>query len=202
MTQGEFMSETNLERCLDAIVKSQKQGEEGKLSKKLSKFEIDPTANVRFSYSDGCDVVHYNETHHDDTLQCTDVVSRLTKALTQTSAFLGDCEEVLNGCANYGDLDEQTIPENTADLDDFISSGKLGKLMTEAIKSAPWDAADGFLDFDLQQYDHKRGYCELSTEVDTTAQKVLQLGTELEKTMQGWTAKFEDQDGDEITVVL
>jgi hypothetical protein len=193
----------SLEKCLETIANNQKQGKEGKLAKKISKLEIDPSTNVRFTYSDGCDVVHYNETHHDDALEYTDVVSKLTEALTQTSAFLTDCKHVLGGCIDYGDLDEDSIPtESSLLLKGFIASGELGKLMEKAIKAAPWDAADGFLDFDLEQYDHKRGYCELSTAVDTTAQEVLRLGSELEKTMQGWTAKFEDQDGDEIKVDL
>jgi hypothetical protein len=116
----------SLEKCLETIANNQKQGKEGKLAKKISKLEIDPSTNVRFTYSDGCDVVHYNETHHDDALEYTDVVSKLTEALTQTSAFLTDCKHVLGGCIDYGDLDEDSIPtESSLLLKGFIASVSL-----------------------------------------------------------------------------
>ena len=64
------------------------------------------------------------------------------------------------------------------------------QFIAETIRENPWDA-DGFVEFNTQQYDHKRGNCTVSAEFTTTVAN-LKEGVD---GATGWTASFEHAGG-------
>ena len=70
------------------------------------------------------------------------------------------------------------------------------QFIAETIRENPWDT-DGFDEFNVQQYDHKRGNCTVSAEFTTTVENLKQ-GVD---SATGWTASF-DHSGGTFSVLL
>ena len=52
------------------------------LKENLTKLNVDETSDVTFTFEEGADVFHFNETHVETALEETEVADRLAEAIT------------------------------------------------------------------------------------------------------------------------
>ena len=125
---------------------------------KLRNMNLDDDAVVFLSYSDGTDVFVHNETEVDTALSETDVVSTFTDLISTPG---------LNATSQYG----TNILESFRDdglLDDYErGSYSFSDYLSETINDNFYDQE--FIDYSTEKYDHKRGFCTLSTDVKVFA---------------------------------
>ena len=152
------------------------------LKDNLTKLNVNEETVVTFTFEEGTDVFHFNETHVETALEETNVVDKLAEAITSglevTTEYghnpltqLRD-SELLNG-----------YERGTGQFTDFVSS---------TIKENFWDA--DLVSESTERFDHKRGFTTLSTTLTAPAKKVLSnsaYGT----TFSGWTAQVNVNGG-------
>ena len=187
--QGDFEdSEDWMKRLFIEEVQPPKRPKQGKLGRKIKKLGMDPGDTIYFRYSDGCDVVHYNETHHDWTLEQTDTCESVANAVCS-----GLFPEELSLLIDYIACHES---KKTGDIDQFE------EWVAAALRKAPWDAGDGLLRFHLKQYDHKRGWCELESTLSLKVEEVLKWGNRVDYALGGYEATLRDDDGAEVKFIV
>jgi len=114
--------------------------------------DFDDEDVVTFVYEDGCDVMHFNETHVDTALAETDTINRLAEAIVSGVVIEGNplssirAQGLLDGYEREGmysgfqDYVAQTIKENFYDMGEFVEES-------------------------TEHFDHKRGFTNLRTEL-------------------------------------
>ena len=120
----------------------------------LKTLNLEPDSLVTLTYSEGTDVFVHNETEVETALAETDVVSTFSELIATPG---------LNVTTAYGGNVLQSL-RSDGHLDDYDRDGDFGSYLSEVI-------SDNFYDLDLiehstEKYDHKRGFCTLSTEVE------------------------------------
>lgn len=150
----------------------------------LTSMNLAPDTKVSLSYSEGTDVLHYNETEIETALRETDVVSTLadlvaTPGLSVTTQYGGDVLESLRDDGLLEDYER--------------GSFSFSEYITETIN-------DNFYDIDLieyttEKYDHKRGFTTLSAEVQVTLENFV----EAQPFLVGWEVSVKTEKG---TLVL
>ena len=122
--------------------------------KKLKSLNLTEDSMISLRYSEGADVFVHNETEVETAMAETDVINRFSE-LIATPGLRAQTrwgEDIINELRNSGFLEEY---ERDDTFVEFIS---------ETI-------SDNFYDFDFiesstEKYDHKRGFCTLSAEVE------------------------------------
>ena len=120
---------------------------------KLQALKLPEDAVVNLSYSEGTDVFVHNETEVDDALAYTDVVSTFaslvaTPGLNVSTQYGGN---VLQSLRSEGHLDD--YERGSHGFEDYI-----GEFLTENFYDQE------FIENSKERYDHKRGFCTLSTQ--------------------------------------
>ena len=120
---------------------------------KLQSLNLEPDTQVSLTYSEGADVFVHNETEIEDALSETDVVSTFaeliaTRGLRVSTQFGGN---ILEGLRASGLLDSYT------------RDGDFASFLTEAINDNFYEV--DFIESSVEKYDHKRGFCTLSADV-------------------------------------
>lgn len=116
--------------------------------------DFDDEDVVKFVYEDGCDVVHFNETHVTTALAETDTVNRLAEALASGVVIEGD---PLDG------LRDQGLLNNYERQEDYYDSG-FREYLAETITDNFYDMYD-LIEENTEHFDHKRGFTNLRTEL-------------------------------------
>jgi len=122
--------------------------------KKLQSLNLTEDSMVSLRYSEGTDVFVHNETEVETAMAETDVINRFSE-LIATRGLRAQTrwgEDIINELRSSGFLEEYDRDDT---FGDFISDTIL----------------DNFYDFDFietstEKYDHKRGFCTLSAEVE------------------------------------
>ena len=132
--------------------------------KKLQSLNLTEDSMVSLRYSEGTDVFVHNETEVETAMAETDVINRFSE-LIATPGLRAQTrwgEEIISELRNSGFLEEY---ERDYTFSDFIS---------DTISENFYDFE--FIETSTEKYDHKRGFCTLSAEVEisygnlTTAQ--------------------------------
>lgn len=142
---------------------------------------------VNFSWEEGCDVFHYNETHVETALSETNAVYVLAEAIADKfGVFYNKGNSILDEMREDGLLDEYERGEGY--FTDFVA---------EVI-------GDSFYDYDwieqsTQRFDHKRGWTDLSMALSAP------LGHFKEdfynsNPLPGWTCQVRDGNGNLVTL--
>lgn len=152
------------------------------LKENLTKLNVDETSDVTFTFEEGADVFHFNETHVETALEETEVADRLAEAITsglEVSTEYGNNplnqlrdSELLNG-----------YQRGTGEFTEFVSS---------VIKENFWDA--DLVSESTEHFDHKRGWTTLTATLKAPVKEVLNnsaYGT----TFSGWTAQVNVNGG-------
>jgi len=121
---------------------------------KLTELNLSPDTKVTMTYSGGCDCFVHNETEVETAMAETDVINRFSELIAtrglQAQTRWG--EDIINELRSSGFLEE------------YERDDTFGEFISDTI-------ADNFYDFDFiesstEKYDHKRGFCTLSAEVE------------------------------------
>ena len=150
------------------------------ITQKIKNLKLADDATVTLSYSEGTDVFVHNETEVDTALSDTDVVSSFaslvaTPGLRVSSRWSG---EILESLRSEGHLDD--YERGSFAFEDYL---------TEFLTENFYD--QDFIDYSTEKYDHKRGFCTLSTEVQVTAKDIISTSPFL----SGWTASVTTDNG-------
>jgi len=138
--------------------------------KKLQSLNLPGDAKVSLRISEGADVFVHNETEVETALADTDVVDRFCDLVTtrglRAETRWGD--KIVDELRNQGVFDEYKRDDT---FSDFVSS-----VMHE-----------NFYDFDfietsIEKYDHKRGFCTLSAEVEVPFNNLIKT----QPNLTGW----------------
>ena len=145
----------------------------------LKNLNLDADAVVSLSYSEGTDVFVHNETEVETALSDTDVVSTFADLVATPG---------LNAETQYGGNVLASLRDEGL-LDDYSRDFTFSEYLAETI-------ADNFYDVDLidyttEKYDHKRGFCTLSADVNVTMGNVL----ETMPCLVGWKASVQTDNG-------
>jgi hypothetical protein len=146
---------------------------------KLKGLDLSDDTKVTLTYREGTDVFVHNETELETALAETDVVSTLssliaTQGLTVKTQYGEDVMESLRG-SDY--------------LEGYPRDGTFEDYLTDTINENFSDV--DLIDCSVEKYDHKRGYCTLTAQVDVSAQNLI----EAHPYLGGWTAKVETDVG-------
>ena len=117
--------------------------------------DFDDEDVVTFVYEDGCDVVHFNETHVETALAETDTVNRLAEAIVSGVVIEGN---PLSSIREQGLLDGYEREDMMADL------GRFQTYVAQAIKENFYDMGE-LVEENTEHFDHKRGFTNLRTEL-------------------------------------
>ena len=142
---------------------------------------------VNFSWEEGCDVFHYNETHVETALSETNAVYVLAEAIADKfGVFYNKGNSILDEMREDGLLDDYERGDES--FTDFVA---------EVI-------GDSFYDYDwieqsTQRFDHKRGWTDLSMALSAP------LGHFKEdfynsNPLPGWTCQVRDGNGNLVTL--
>lgn len=147
---------------------------------KLQALNLPEDTMVNLSYSEGTDVFVHNETDVDDALSYTDVVDTFaslvaTRGLNVSTQFGGN---VLQTLRSEGHLDDYERGSGT--FENYI-----GEFLTENFYD------QDFIEHSTERFDHKRGFCTLSTEVQVPMSEIISESPFL----SGWEISVKTDNG-------
>ena len=152
------------------------------LKENLTKLNLEDTSVVTFTFEEGTDVFHFNETHVDTALEETTVVDKLAEAITAG----------LEVTTEYGHNPLNQLRDSEL-LNGYVrGTGEFTEFVSSVIEENFWDA--DLVSESTEHYDHKRGFTTLSTTLTAPAKEVLSnsaYGT----TFSGWTAQVNVNGG-------
>ena len=122
--------------------------------KKLQSLNLTQDSMISLRYSEGADVFVHNETEIDTAMSETDVINRFSE-LVATPGLRAQTrwgEDIIQELRDSGFLEEY---ERDYTFEDYIC---------ETITDNFYDFS--FIDTSTEKYDHKRGFCTLTAEVE------------------------------------
>jgi len=120
----------------------------------LKSLNLEPDSLVTLTYSEGTDVFVHNETEVETALAETDVVNTFSELIATPG---------LNVTTAYGGNVLQALRDD-GHLEDYDRDGDFGGYLSEVISDNFYDLE--LIEYSTEKYDHKRGFCTLSTEVE------------------------------------
>tara|TARA_S200002703_G_scaffold131427_1_gene118975 strand:- start:2395 stop:2880 length:486 start_codon:yes stop_codon:yes gene_type:complete len=138
---------------------------------------------VTFTYEQGADVFHFNETHIETALSETDVVERMAEVATSG----------LTANTPYGGAVLETLRD--ANLLEGYERGSesFQEYVADAIRENFYDAE--VIEESTQHYDHKRGFTTLSATVTAPAGDITKNLSAYASAFSGWTAQVNAKGG-------
>ena len=131
---------------------------------KLKDLKVEPDTMVTLKYSDGADVFVHNETEIEDAIAETDVIQTFSSlvATPRLSVYTNYGDHILDELRDSGHLDE--YERGSFEFEGFVS---------EVIAENIYDF--DFIDRSVEKYDHKRGFCTLTAEVQIPAANLMDV---------------------------
>jgi hypothetical protein len=152
---------------------------------KIKALGAEDETTVNFSWEEGCDVFHYNETHVETALGETGAAAVLAEAITE-GVFYEKGNSVLEEMRDDGLLEDyERGDENFAE---FVAD-----VIGESFYDYDW------IEQSTQRFDHKRGWTELSMTLS------IPLGDLKEDSynynpLPGWDCQVRDGNGNLVTL--
>lgn len=149
------------------------------ITQTLKNLNLEPDSLVTLTYSEGADVFVHNETEIETAVAETDVVSTFseliaTPGLTITTPYGGNVIESLR---------------DDGHLDAYERDGDFGGYLNEVITENFYDLE--LIEYSTEKYDHKRGFCTLTAEVQIPASQII---SEM-PFLSGWRASVSTENG-------
>lgn len=114
--------------------------------------DFDDEDVVTFVYEDGCDVVHFNETHVDTAMAETDTINRLAEAIVSGVVIEGN---PLSSLRDQGLLDGYEREGMPSGFQEYVA---------QTIEDNFYDMGE-FVEESTEHFDHKRGFTNLRTKL-------------------------------------
>jgi hypothetical protein len=154
--------------------------------KKMSRFEklremnLDGNAKVTLSTEDGADIVHYTgEDYEGETVTKTGIANSLA-SLATSKHLRGN--PIINELRSEGYLDD--YERGSFEFESYVA-GAIAENWYES----------GFLSVSTEHYDHKRGYTNVSAELDITLNELLTADGENPYLFAGWNVEVQTPMG-------
>jgi len=132
---------------------------------KLRELNVADDDFVTLRYSEGNDVWHINESHVEDSVNETETAAMLAGLLASGIPVYGtwgeasEGSDILNEMRSDGQLDDYERDDDFRSFDEYI---------TEVLQATIYEG-EYSLDYSTEQYDYKRGRCDISAEVRVRA---------------------------------
>ena len=150
--------------------------------KTFEKLEIDSESIVKFTYSEGVDVMHYRGEAEETAVNETETIDVLVNAFFYSGISFN--ENLVTEARDQGHLEDY-------ERGDFVFEDHVREKVVENF----YDYYD-YVDCSTEQYDHKRGFTTVTATLTATAQSVLDAATEGSlNTMSGWQLDFDSSLG-------
>ena len=120
------------------------------LIEQLKEFDIADDTVVDFTWSNGCDIMHYTDDWQDDAMSNTGVIQALAEAATQ-GVFYENGNSIIDALREDDHMENFDEEDEDADLIEYV---------TETIADNHYDY--DFFERDVTKYDHKRGWVDMS----------------------------------------
>jgi len=131
---------------------------------KLRELNVSDENYVTLSYSEGCEVWHINESHVQESVSETNTAAMLGSLLA-SGVTVSD---------TYGDGDILAAMRDNGLLEDYEREGGFEDYLTEQLVSTIYDG-EYSLEYSTEQYDYKRGRCDISTTVRVRASDLYEI---------------------------
>ena len=146
----------------------------------IKNLNVPSDTKVTLSYSDSCDVFVHNDTAVDTAISETDVISTFSELVT-TPGF--------NVKSYYGTPVMESLRDEGYFDDYERGSYTFTEYVADVITENFYDQE--FVESSVEQYDYKRGNCELSATLTTTVEELLSSTPHL----FGWTIEVPTDNG-------
>jgi len=155
----------------------------------LKELNVGNDALLSLSYTEGADVWHINESHVEETVAETETASMLGGILASGVPVFGNWGEVSDG----GDILNE-MRANGA-LDDYERGEEyFEEYITEKLQETIYDN-EYSLEYSTEQYDYKRGRCDISVNVRVRAADVVALATGADSFVSGFEVSVKTPAG-------
>ena len=135
----------------------------GEFINKLRALGVEDDGCVTLSYSEGCDVWHINESHVEESVSETETAAYLAKLLASAVPVYSRWDEVSEGNDILNEMRAQDVLEDYERGDECFED-----YLTEKLQETIYDG-EYSIAYSTEQYDYKRGRCNISTEVRVRA---------------------------------
>ena len=150
---------------------------------KIKALGADDETSVNFSWEEGCDVFHYNETHVETALGETNAAYELAEAITE-GVFYEKGNSILDEMREDGLLDDYERGDEA--FTDFVAEG-----IGESFYDYDW------IEQSTQRFDHKRGWTDLSMALSIPLGDLKETGY---NPLPGWECQVRDGNGNLVTL--
>jgi len=150
--------------------------------KKLKELGVEETEFITLNYTEGADVWHINESHVQETVAETDTASMLAGLLAAGVPVYSHGSGVLEEMRFDGALD------------DYDHEGWFQEYLVEVLTTTIYDGQYG-LEYSTEQFDYKRGFCNISTEVQVQVADVYILGASADSFVAGFDVAVDTKAG-------
>ena len=143
--------------------------------KKLRELNVSDEDYVTLNYTEGADVWHINESHVEETVSETNTASMLGNLLA-SGVTVSDI---------YSEGDILSEMRSNGLLEDYEREGDFEDYLTEQLVNTIYDG-EYSIEYSTEQYDYKRGFCNISTEVRVRVADLYKLGPKADSILAGF----------------
>ena len=147
---------------------------------KLKNLNLPTDSTVTFSYSEGTDVFVHNETEVETALSGTDVVAAVAELVATPKLIVS---------TRYGGNVLESLREEGLLEDYERGSYSFSDYLAETIEENFYDQE--IIEYSIQKYDYKRGFCTLSTSLTATLSDLIDASPYL----GGWDVSVSTEAG-------
>ena len=156
---------------------------------KLTNLDLEDNATLTFTYSEGTDTFHYNETHVETALEDTRVVDCVAEVAASQLPVV----------TSYGNSAPIQVLREANLLEDYErGSEDFSGFIATAIADNFYDLYE-LIEESTERYDHKRGFTTLTSTFKANVFDVLRYRDRYEDVFSGWKRSVFDNDGAELT---
>ena len=135
----------------------------GEFIERLRELGVEDDGYVTLSYSEGCEVWHINESHVEESVAETETAAMVAGLLASGVPVYGSYGEVSEGNDILNEMRAQDVLEDYDRGDESFED-----YLTEKLQETIYDG-EYSIEYSTEQYDYKRGRCDISTEVRVRA---------------------------------
>ena len=149
------------------------------VAEKLKSLNLPEDAVATLTYSAGTDVFVHNESEVETALEDTDVVTTLCDLITTPGLEASDA---------YGSDVLESLRDRDL-LEGYQRDGTFAEYLTETINENFYDV--DVVDYSVEKYDYKRGFCTLSTRLKVPVANLL----DVDPFLAGWKVEVQTAAG-------